>query len=559
MPDVKKPVSTYEPKKESIGQLLSMNEPSIIVPDWQRNYSWKAEQVDTFWNDLEKFSSRQGDDIKGEYFLGSVVIVNTESGELKLLDGQQRLATSAILLSVIRDRAMKHNKNAADQLHDNYLKSYDHVEERVVHKLRLNIYDRDFFRQLVLDKRGGEYIEPSPIIPSHHLMYGARKKLTAHIETCVEGLSEEDAFKKCMAISRVLLKHMTVIAVYSSDEENAADVFETLNDRGIGLSTPDLLRNLIIRRAPSGTQDTIVELWRDLISFESDIQIQNFLRHYWVSRYGDVKTQSLYREIKSVILDKDLDSLELSTSLNSSSEVYRQLTTANTPSENLNKLLSEILDYGSKSRLLFPSLLALVEEVGFDDAVEIINTVHNVFVRYSIILNLENSPLEKALYDAARELRNKPDLKKFSETVINVAPTDEAVTTAFKTLALKHNGSRRNLLKRFELELRATEELDIANPSRVHVEHVYPQKPRTENKIENHDRVINRLGNLTLLSARLNRKIQNGAFSEKQPDLAKSELLMTKEIAKSNSWGVAEISERQNTMADIAPKLWPIS
>ena len=163
------------------------------------------------------------------------------------------------------------------------------------------------------------------------------------------------------------------------------------------------------------------------------------------------------------------------------------------------------------------------------------------------------------MYDAARELRNDPDLKKFCETVINVGPTDEAVTTAFKTLSLKHNGSRRNLLKRFELDMRATEELDIANPSRVHVEHVYPQKPRPENKIEHHDRFVNRLGNLTLLSARLNRKIQNGAFSEKLPDLSKSELLMTQEIAESDSWGIEEISQRQNTMADMAPTLWPIS
>lgn len=559
MPEVKKPVSTYQPNKESIGQLLSMKEPSIIVPDWQRNYSWKSEQVDTFWHDLEKFSARQGDDVKGEYFLGSVVIVRTETGDLKLLDGQQRLATSAVLLSVIRDRAMNYNSDAAKQLQSDYLKSYDHVEGRIIHKLRLNVYDRDFFRQLVLDERGSEYKEPSPDIPSHHLMLNARRKLETHIEKYVEGLPEKEAFKQIMAISRVLLRHMTVIAVYSSDEENAADVFETLNDRGIGLSTPDLLRNLIIRRAQSGGQDTIVELWRDLISFENDIQIQNFLRHYWVSRYGDVKTQSLYREIKSVILDKDLNSLKLSTSLNSSSEIYRQITAANTPSESLNKLLSEILDYGSKSRLLLPALLALVEEVGFDETVEVAKVVHNIFVRHSIIINLENSPLEKALYDAARELRSDPSLEKFLKTIVNVAPSDEAVSTAYKTLSLKHNGSRRNLLKRFELALRSTEELDIANPSRVHVEHVYPQKPLPANRIKDHERIINRMGNLTLLSARLNRKIQNGEFSHKKPELLKSELLITKEVAESDAWGTKEISERQERMATIAPSLWPIS
>jgi uncharacterized protein with ParB-like and HNH nuclease domain len=59
MADDPKPVATYRPNKESIGQLLSMTNPSIVVPNWQRNYSWKAEQIDTFWNDLELFFSRQ--------------------------------------------------------------------------------------------------------------------------------------------------------------------------------------------------------------------------------------------------------------------------------------------------------------------------------------------------------------------------------------------------------------------------------------------------------------------------------------------------------------------
>ena len=62
MATVDKPVSSYEPRKEAIGQLLSLTNPSIVVPDWQRNYSWRAEQTDAFWFDLLKFDERGSDD-----------------------------------------------------------------------------------------------------------------------------------------------------------------------------------------------------------------------------------------------------------------------------------------------------------------------------------------------------------------------------------------------------------------------------------------------------------------------------------------------------------------
>ena len=558
MTDSSKPVSTYQPNKEAIGQLLSMNEPSIVVPDWQRNYSWKVEQMDTFWFDLEKFFARQQGNEKSEYFLGSVVIVRTKEGQLKLLDGQQRLATAAIFLSVVRDVTKTYNSDAAKQIQSNYLVGYDHFSESIVHKLRLNIYDREFFRQLILEERNDSYTEPQADISSHRMILNARKRFELHFANFTNGLTPQEAAKKCMALTRCLLTQMTVISVYSSDEESAADVFETLNDRGIGLSTPDLLRNLIIRRAKAGAEDTVVDLWKDMISFDSDVTIQNFLRHFWVSRYGDVKTQSLYREIKGVVVGDDLDSVELSTALSKSSEIYRQIIRSDTTSKKLNELLSEINAYGSRARILFPNLLALIEVLGADAAVTPANLVHNAFVRHSIIRNLENSPLENILYGAARDLRNDSDVEKFQTAIRGIAPDDASTKTSFETLSITHNGSRRNLLKRLELKLRGTEELDIANPERVHVEHVYPQKPLDGEKIANHDRVVNRLGNLTLLSARLNQQIQNGNFDTKKTELAKSELVLTKNIAASDKWGIDEINARQKELALIAVEAWPI-
>ena len=106
--------TTYTPSRQTIGNILSMTNPAIIVPDWQRSYSWKISEIELFWEDLLRFDKLYPDDniANNEYFLGSVVLVDNKRNHL-VLDGQQRLATSAILLSVIRDYLNKYSNNAA--------------------------------------------------------------------------------------------------------------------------------------------------------------------------------------------------------------------------------------------------------------------------------------------------------------------------------------------------------------------------------------------------------------------------------------------------------------
>jgi uncharacterized protein with ParB-like and HNH nuclease domain len=98
------PDQRYEAARQTIGSLLATTSPKIEVPEWQRSYSWEMAQVETFWQDLITFSEQYPEkNIVGEeYFLGSIVLVVGGPTNL-LLDGQQRLATATILLSVLLD------------------------------------------------------------------------------------------------------------------------------------------------------------------------------------------------------------------------------------------------------------------------------------------------------------------------------------------------------------------------------------------------------------------------------------------------------------------------
>jgi uncharacterized protein with ParB-like and HNH nuclease domain len=170
--------SSYQPDKRTIGELLSMTNPPIVVPNWQRSYSWTQSHVETFWNDLLDFERRNpGKIAQREYFLGSVVIVATSDDEHLLLDGQQRIATSAILLSVIRDFLMKYNADAAKRVESRYLADIDDARNALVYKITLNAYDRDYFRRKILEFRDSGFQEPKPEYPSHWLIDSARSFL----------------------------------------------------------------------------------------------------------------------------------------------------------------------------------------------------------------------------------------------------------------------------------------------------------------------------------------------------------------------------------------------
>jgi hypothetical protein len=74
----------------------------------------------------------------------------------------------------------------------------------------------------------------------------------------------------------------------------------------------------------------------------------------------------------------------------------------------------------------------------------------------------------------------------------------------------------------------------------------------------NHEQIVNRLGNLTLLDRSLNTSIKNGAFDKKLPSYGKSELLLTRALIEQKSWDADKITERQRIMADQALKVWSL-
>ncbi len=552
-------IQTYSPDKRTIGELLSTTNPHILVPDWQRSYSWTSSHVDTFWNDLVDFEKRNPGTTGREYFLGSVVIVATSDRSNLLLDGQQRIATSAILLSAIRDKIREFNEDAAKRLQERYLAAIDDAKGgELLYKLTLNAYDADFFKRMILEWRGANFKEPEATHASHHLISEARAYFDTEIAKHYAFFkTPKEGYDWALRVQNALLNRISVVAVTSTDEDSAAEVFETLNDRGIGLSTPDLLRNFIIRKAPEGQRSEIVDLWGEVIEFDTDSDIRTFLRHFWISRRGDIKTQRLYREIKDTMLSEGIDSLAFSRELKDASLVYKDIIEARDNDPAVEHLLKAISELGGS--ILYPMVLSVMEEVAPEERTAILKALVNAYVRHSVVGQLENSKLENVIYRIATEIRKGKTTANAVADLGAFAPSDDDFKRAFERVSISRSATQRYLLRELEMDLRTTSELTVGAPHKVHVEHIYPQTPEAGNAHANHPLIVNRLGNLTLLDRSLNAAIKNGSFEKKLPSYDKSELLLTKRLVNYGSWDPEKIAERQAELAARAPEIWPLT
>ena len=556
------PDQRYEAGRQTIGNLLSTTSPRIEVPDWQRSYSWTTAEVGAFWQDLIDFDAHYPENniVGEEYFLGSTVMVTKGLTNL-LLDGQQRLATATILLSVLRDARRDYLGDAATRLQNKYICDFDDATKTTTHVLTLNVYDRDFFRTEIQDEPNKSAMRPTPTLKSHALIRTAHNHFVDYVAKEVDKYATgKETFERNLRIGKVLCDHMSVVVVSSTDEDNAAAVFETLYDRGIGLSTPDLLRNFLLRRAPDETaRARIVEAWETVLTINQEVSVDEFLRHYWVSQRGDVKARKLYREIKDKITEEGIGSLGLSLDLAATALLYRDIVQAHDDDPTLRRLLEGIRMLGAK--VLYPVLLSGYAVAEGDDAKDQLRTLARVltamFVRYNVIGARETTVMETAAYQVAAELRETKDFDAAVVRIAALAPSAREFITRFQTASVSRIATVRYLLGEIEHAKRQTQEVAVESPDRVHVEHIYPQAPPADSRWVKHANFISRLGNMTLLGKRLNTSIKNGDFAtKKKMGYTTSDIVMTRELLTIDTWDTSAINLRQRELSEWVFDLW---
>ena len=295
----------------TISDLFSVKK-KYVVPRFQREYSWTKERVSELWDDIisNMKMCNDGNFKHEEYFIGSLVLVGDDKSiSMQIVDGQQRLTTLTILLSVLCQRFIEIEKrNIAESIYENYIAGKDD-EGNYYFKLE-NETPKPFFQVTIqhIDKKqeNPSSEEEKTLINSYNEFYyytskDLLKRKFDQLE--VDNISSYENLLK--AIRDQVVKYLKVIFITVGEEDEAYTIFETLNARGMDLSFVDLIKNKVFKSFNTTHPDDFAKTkWKELrntiSSRDGTGNLETFVRHWWIARYSYTSADNVYKHFKKL-------------------------------------------------------------------------------------------------------------------------------------------------------------------------------------------------------------------------------------------------------------------
>ena len=520
--------------------------------------------MSAFWEDFITFHNQLNRKSAQElYFLGPIVILPEEQ-EVKLLDGQQRLATVTILLASLRDYARSVGGKEANDLARDIHRDFLLIDDEQTFALTLGELDESFFRAAVQDDSPGK---PAIRLQSHRLVSQAKAFLASKLKDHLSSMNTTTVVDELKSLKKTLTTHMKMVAIQVASEDEAYLIFETLNDRGLRLAVPDLLLNYLMRTANNDQQKRRVRiLWNSVVETLGTRRISTFVRHMWVSHYGDVKSQTLFREMRATLEAEDISSVAFATECAQESALYEAIFERNPeviPPASIPAVTGLVHDL--EADYVLPILLAGLATLTAADFTKLAGTVASLVVRHSVLANRNPNDLENALYQAARSIRNtKVEGRKSAaalaaakKILLPIDPTDDQLKAVLSDV---HLAKRQASYVLYAIAERMQSSTKAVSLRRNSVEHIFPENPDSgawSNRQELTPFVWH-LGNLAVLEETYNRDAGGKSFKDKCKYYQKSDIAMAKAIpAAYKNWSVAAVLDRAARMHKLIVSIWP--
>jgi hypothetical protein len=548
---------------DGIGHVLA--DKRLKVPTYQRSYAWTDDNVKELLTDIHA-AMRDG---AKEYFLGSILTQGKDNA-LEIVDGQQRLATTSILIAAIRDYLNSLDKDQASDVDKKYLQKRDIRTREVLPQLTLNADDNDFYQRFVLSNDKTAIVSGTKILESHERIRRAKRICREYIEIVAKPAADKPQI--CVDWLDFIEGHVKVIWVQVPDESNAFVIFETLNDRGVELSIADLLKNLLFGKADTRLAE-VQNYWTQMIgtlaSVGGDDILLTYIRHSWSSVYGLTREKQLFSSIKTKVTNKQ-KAVDFAKSLAINAALYAQMLNSRherwavhsaTACNHMDTLSSLKLEQ------FRPLLLAVFGNFSKREIEKTLKYILSASVRFMIVGGLGGGALEKAYSDTAVRVSSKEikTAKGIAEALSKTVPTDADFKSQFAIARVSKSNLARyylSAIEKYRSQDLQPEFVPNINSDEINLEHVLPENPgKNWGKIakEEADSLFTRIGNLALMKAKLNSTLGNTDFQTKKVELKKSTFKLSKEIGSNTNWGKFEIEKRQQKMADDAVKIWGIA
>lgn len=404
-----------------------------VVPRNQREYSWGKDELQDLWDDVcENIKLKSNTKSKyenNEYFIGCIVLVGKDvSQEMYIVDGQQRLTTLKIFLKAIVKAFLDNNEGkSATALYGNVIDG-DDDDGRKYFKL-INETPKPFFQKEI------QFKEPTgkskPVTDEEKRLQYAYDFFNRKLKSfSISGLEYIASVK---ILRDQILDYLKFIHVRTESEDDAYTIFETLNARGLNLSSVDLIKNWIFKNfADIHPDDDAKTVWNNIkkkLSVFSDVE--EFFRHYWNSKYGHASEDRLYKDFKKVVRAQIISNAkEFLEELNIASENYKKIVNPNSKDwrsakeKIVAKHFTLINQY--KVTQVRPFLMSLIEcrldkkTIPESLFIETVNKLENFHFIFSSLCQARASGLEGKYNRAAKKLISADKKEEAKEVVLDL-------------------------------------------------------------------------------------------------------------------------------------------
>jgi hypothetical protein len=543
-----------EPRKQigfeqgGIGSVLKRNQ--LEVPPNQRDYSW-VEEVRELYEDLVG-AINEGKD----YFLGTIVTIPRER-TLEVVDGQQRLATTALLLAAIRDYCREISDEVlADAIETEFLAGFDRPRRKHVPKLRLNTDDNGLFEEIISD-------DPKRTLPraqstgqtSHKRLLQAFADAKLHVRKFLAAADPKDHGDMLERLVAFIEHRVLVVLLKVPDDADAYMMFETLNDRGLRTSQADLVKNHLFGKAGDRLSE-VQSRWsymRGALETLDDEEVTiTFVRHVLVLEKGYLRSPA---EAYAAVQLEMLAHVYVAT-FNSDHDRWNEYPDAARRAIRTLNLLD--------IKPMQPLVLAIAEKLPKREAAVALSFLVALGVRLIVASTIRSASVERPLSEAAKGVfsGDLTTAAKLRAQLKPLTPSDSLFSEAFERARVTNARLGRYYLRSLEMTAKGmpspsfvpTEDARVIN-----LEHVLPEKPEANWPQFSQDDVAQyskRLGNMALMLTRDNSNLRSASFAEKRKVYAQSGYELTSQIASETDWTRESIVERQKTLARLAVKTW---
>lgn len=534
-----------------------------IIPKFQRDYSWDVEQWDDLWQDIETMLVDSGD-----HYMGYLVLQSLSGKDCRIIDGQQRFTTiTMIILAAIKsiqklvDKGIEvsDNEKRIKTLKETYIGNVDPVSLEYDNILVLNRNNNAYYK---------EYIVKLGELKIRNTSY--TEKL---MRKCFEWYEKrlENKFSTGREYAEFITKivdnlYFTIIRV--NNEMNAFKVFETLNARGVQLSSADLLKNYLFSLVDNSDLhpdriETLESKWSDLTKNIQAEKLPDFIRYYWNSKNKTVRSSELFKAIRDNI-HSDKEVFALINEMLSYSDVYMALRSSDDELWLSNKQITENIELLSVFNMKQPYsvLMAGYKCLDTSSFVRLLNDVVIVGFRYSVICGKNPNDIERTYNALANEISQTRQYNRSSLKDIYVDDSEFASAFSNKVFSENTRNNRvvKHILGKIERFSGGSREVNLDNETET-IEHILPQHPSSGWDFDPSelDSLIYRLGNLCLLEKTYNKDIENYPYDQKKDVLKQSSFKTTSIIPENySSWDRKAINNRQKMMANCAKGIWRI-